>query len=127
MKELRTLIIEKAKNERLSNRQIGTEVGVAHSTISRIMKGKQVSIDTLVKVAEWLEVDASDLLPKDSNSDDLARSIAAIVNDVPELQEILQEAVDSMNRGEVHPETVREIVRYAAWRLSSGSSKRDGE
>lgn len=123
MKELRALIIEKARKEGLSYREIGEQVGMAHTTVSRILDGQQVRIDTLVKLAEWLQVDPSTLLPLSNGSDDLARTIAAIVSDVPELGEVFQNALDKMNRGEIRPEVVREIVRYAAWRMSNGNEE----
>ena len=123
MKELRALITEKIRNEGLSYRDVGEQVGVAHTTISRILEGKQVRVDTLVRLAEWLQVDPSTLLPTKNNPDDLARAITAIVSDVPELEQVFQNAIQKMNAGEIRPEVVREIVRYAAWRLSDGNSE----
>ena len=115
---LSVLLLEKAREDGLSIREISRQSGVAHTTIARAIEGQQVRVETLMRLAKWLKADPSSLLPVQSDPSDLAQAISGIVSEVPELGALLQTALDKMRRGEIRPETLREIIRYTAWRLS---------
>ena len=53
---------ERMLKDRLSSRAAGKAAGVAHTTIMRILDGKDVSVDTLEKVCAFLEIDPGDVI-----------------------------------------------------------------
>lgn len=110
------LLEEEMRRRGLSTRDVGEETGVAHTTIGRILKGRPVNVKTLERVAQFLKADPADLLP--GANDDLAKSIAALIAQEPALAEALQKAAEKVKEGGMAPEVLREIIRYAAWRIN---------
>lgn len=55
-------------------REIAKEIGVSHTTLSRIESGKQPDLDTFSKICTWLDVNPADILNiKNSSSTDGAK------------------------------------------------------
>lgn len=118
MNVLSTLLKEKVQRENISIREAARRVGVSATTISRSMEGESVDVDTLIKLCEWLDVSPSGVI--DSylpGPDGLGKSIAVILETNPALAEVFGEAVERVTRGDVSPDTLRDIAAYARYRL----------
>ena len=63
---LRVAVLAQAATHerRLTLRDVGAETGVAHSTVSRLLKGENVDLETLVALARWAGHDLA-VLPRD--------------------------------------------------------------
>ena|SRR3990167_1519676 len=48
-------------------REVAQEMGISHTTLSRIEGGKQPDLDTFSKICKWLEVNPADILNIDSS------------------------------------------------------------
>ncbi|GAA0180845.1 hypothetical protein SH2C18_34700 [Clostridium sediminicola] len=83
-------ITQKRKSKNLSQRQLSKEIGISHSTISRIEKDCAISPDnaTLKALSERLEVDYNYLL-----------ALNGSIDDEPEIR-IIQRIVKKMNASE---------------------------
>ena len=46
--------IEFKKQKRLGVRELGKEIGISSSTVSRLISGREIDIDTLIRVCDWL-------------------------------------------------------------------------
>ena len=112
---------ERMLKDKLSSRAAGKAAGVAHTTIMRILDGKDVSIDTLEKVCDWLEVDPGDIIGPGGVSE-----ITSILSQEPELEQVFTLALEKLHRGEISQDVIREIVRYASWRINLGG-RTDGD
>lgn len=99
----------------MSEREVARQAKVGNSTINRLLNGQPISLTTLQKVAEWLEVKPADLVP----GDNVSEAIASLIAKEPTLGAVLAEAVEKMDDGDISPEVLREVVRYAVWRLEN--------
>jgi transcriptional regulator with XRE-family HTH domain len=112
--KIQQLLKEKLRSG-MSKRQIGREIGVAHTTIGRVLDGQPIASSTLEKIAEWLDAPLGELAYGEPS--DASKAISVIIAQEPALGEIFSEMAERMQAGEISPETVREIIRYTAWRL----------
>lgn len=115
--QIQQLIRDKMRDG-LSEREVARQAGVGNSTINRILNGQPISLSTLQKVALWLEVKPTDLITSGEEAD-VGEAIAALIAKEPALGEVLLEAVEGVNSGAISPDVLREIVRYASWRLGN--------
>ncbi len=124
--DIATLLETEMRDRRLSMREAAEEMGVTHTTIGRILRGRPVNVTTLNRVAQFLKVDPGNLLEAHEEDEQLAKDILTIVNREPALAGVLHDAAERARRGQIPQETFREIVRYTTWRLSD-SAEATGE
>jgi len=81
--------------------------------------GQDTNLDTLEKVAEYLQVNPADLINVKSKveAEALSAQIAALCEAEPRLAKVFQEAIYRLDQDEISPEAMRDIVRYAAYRF----------
>lgn len=60
MEELSLKLKQKRGNRGI--REVATEIGIGHATLSRIESGKQPDLGTFTKICKWLEIDPSSIL-----------------------------------------------------------------
>jgi DNA-binding Xre family transcriptional regulator len=107
---------ERMLKDNLSARAASREAGVAHTTIMRILDGKDVSVDTLEKVCQYLEIDPGDIIGGGVSE------FSSIISQEPELERVFTLALEKLRAGEITQDTIREIARYASWRINLGGS-----
>ena len=122
---LAKLLGNRIRERGISVRAAGREIGVAHTTIIRIIDGKPADIDTLEAVCKWMGVKVSDVLEINTTGS-IASKIALLVERIPALGVTLTRAVAAVEAGELSGEDLREIVPYAAYKISTGSAGRLG-
>jgi transcriptional regulator with XRE-family HTH domain len=119
---LRTLLLNKIRESGISERQAGREIGIAHTTVGRLLNGDQCDYPTMKKISVWLNVTISTLLDGDSGTS-LASKIALLVEIEPALAKVLNEAMDKVLREEVKPEILQDLISYMSYRLNIGENK----
>ena len=114
-------LLEERMGERgLSLRKAGREIGVAHTTLARIINGEPYDVATAEKIADWLGVPVSTLLDTGGASegrDTLAAKIAAVLETQPRLARVFEEAMERVLNGEMSNEAFRDLAAYAAFKL----------
>jgi transcriptional regulator with XRE-family HTH domain len=124
---LATLIKERMKERGLSLRKAAEEIGVSHPTLARILDGEPYTIETAQKLANWLGVPVADFIgPATGTPNDVAQSLASILAQEPKLMAVFTEAIERVNNGRMKPETLRELLAYAAFRLGQEENAGDG-
>ena len=59
---LSTLVNEKIRKDWISVREASRQVGVSATTMSRVLEGESVDVDTLIMICSWLGVSPSHVL-----------------------------------------------------------------
>jgi len=115
---LARLLDEELKKKNLSARAASREIGVAHTTIIRILEGQPSDVETLRKIADWMGVQPSTMLDgwgaKEGKS---MLMLKALLEQDPRLMKIFEDAADDVLAGRLPAEDLQEILRYAAFRL----------
>jgi len=123
---LAALVKYKLEKDHLTIRDGARSVGVSHTTLARIINGSPVDIDTLVRVCNWLGIEPADALNSEAvgiSGSKLAASIAILVEKEPALASMFREALEDVEKGNLSPQDVQEIIQYAAYRLRQGKPK----
>jgi len=123
---LGALVQYKLQQDKLTVREGANRAGVSHTTLARIIQGSPVDIDTLVKICDWMEIQPADALNSMALKGDekLISSIAILVEREPVLAKLFKDAMADVERGNLSPEDIREIISYAAYRLGAGKKKK---
>jgi transcriptional regulator with XRE-family HTH domain len=119
MNTLQQLLKEAIDKRHLSMRAAAREIGVAHTTLIRILNGEKCDMPTLQKIAAWLGVTPSSLVDT-LNTDDTTTIIAAVLSAEPELAKVFKEAAQRVIDGKMTPGELRDLVSYAAFRFGIG-------
>jgi transcriptional regulator with XRE-family HTH domain len=125
MNALQNLVKEELDVRHISYRKAASEIGIAHTTLIRIVEGYQADVPTVQKIALWLKVSPSSLMDtlETGDGDDVVRAIATIISSEPELAAIFIEAGERFQKGTMSLDEVRELARYAAWRFHIGTEE----
>jgi len=116
---LQTLLKDAARKNDWSSRDMAEAIGVSHTTILRALRGEIVDLETIIKIADWLEVRPADLLNSfGRKGQDTAANIAVLLERVPELAKPLAQAAQAIRNGEADPGLIEDIVAYATYKLS---------
>ena len=118
---LKELLASRVNERHLSYREAAKEIGVSHTTVSRILNGESAGdIDTLVHICRWLEISPSKVLDSYNTNDvGLDAAITAIIQFTPEFKQVLEEAAARIERQELDPSFMKELVGYIRYRLST--------
>lgn len=125
---LARLIQERMAANALSMRQAGREIGIAHTTLIRILNGEPYDVATAQKIADWLGVPLSTLLDTGGTSEDkdtLAANIAAVLETEPRLARVFGDAMERVLNGEMSNETFRDLAAYAAFKIQLSEENDD--
>ena len=122
---LQVLLQETINKRGLSIRKASRQIGMAHTTINRILGGESADIDTLVAICKWLEVQPSQLLDShQEGSEGLGAKIAVVTEMYPQFKEAFANAMDRLERGEISSDVVADLIAYASYRLSMESYRK---
>ena len=115
---LQTMLQQAMTAKNLSSHAAAEQIGVSHSTILRALKGDKVDVDTIIKIANWLNVRPSELLNSMSDTS-LADEVAVLLSHSPELEEEMKEAVARVKAGQLDAAILRDVLAYARYKFST--------
>lgn len=123
---LATLLADALKQRGLSERETAKQIGVSPTTINRAIKGESVDVDTLIMICGWLGVSPSQVLDAmlPSNTS-LVSALTTIVEADPRLVTIFDEAMVRLENHEIEVDDLRDLIRYAVFRLGLYNGKTD--
>jgi transcriptional regulator with XRE-family HTH domain len=114
---LSKMLREKIKDKHLSLRDTGIEIGVSHTTVARIIEGKEIDMVTVEKIAKWMNVPIATLLNVDKPNEELWNKLQVVFSQHPELYKIFNDFIDGVMNDEVASSILTEIVAYAEFRI----------
>jgi len=118
---LSDLVAQKLQKDHLSVRRAAAGIGIAHTTLNRILQSEEIDLETYKRVCGWLGISPADALHAEGKlgtMSELAAQLAVLVEASPSLAAIFQEVLTKQQAGAISMETVNELVQYAGYRLS---------
>ena len=117
------ILLQRAMRDKgLSSHKAAEAIGTSHTTILRALKGEAVDVETIIKIANFLNVRPSELLNSMATDATLPDQLATLLSHSRELEEQLRDAMERVRAGELKPETVADIVSYAVYKLNQAGS-----
>lgn len=101
----------------ISIRKAAKQIGVAHTTIGRVLEGKQVDLDTVQSISKWLNINVSDAVNATDTDADLVTLISSVLQRNPPLRKELTEAAGKLNNGEIGLRDLEDILAFIAFRI----------
>ena len=111
------LVQERITRERLSYRQAAKEIGIAHTTLMRIIEGRQIDLPTSQKLAQWLGVSITSLLPTIQNQQGGLDLFNILLQMNPNLRETLEEYLFKMPYKPLTIEDLNDILEFIIFKL----------
>jgi len=109
----------------LSTREAAREIGVAHTTVARMLQGITVDIGTLQKTCDWLGIQLSTVLNVEDKSElGLTSKLSMILQKEPGLAGVFAEALDELENGHISADDLADIMGYAAYRINLGKQRK---
>jgi transcriptional regulator with XRE-family HTH domain len=95
----------------ISIREASRQIGVAHTTINRILAGDQPDLRTVKIVCKWLKIDAVDVLNMDNGGhNNVSTVVAAFLDRNPRLKEAMVDLIEKLKYGEIGNRDLDEIL-----------------
>ena len=123
MNKLPELLKKRMETEKLSLRDAKKLIGVSHATIARVLQGETVKIETLVKIAVFLNVPMEDLLDVKEKPSDIMQQIVMVLSIEPELTQVFTEIAQKIENDETYKIVLAEVAAFAAYRLEITNKK----
>jgi transcriptional regulator with XRE-family HTH domain len=122
---LATILKKTMQEKDLSSHTAADAIGVSHTTILRALRGDKIDVDTIVKIANYLNVRPSELLNSMSDTS-LADQIAVLLTHSPELENQFKKVVGLIQAGETDEAALRDVVSYALYKFQGVSNASTG-
>lgn len=113
-----TLVRQAIEKRGLSIRAAAREIGVAHTTLNRVIDGQDIDVGTIVKVCDWLGVPVSTALNTFSSKETLPEKLAVLIEAEPKLKEVFEQAMGDLENGSLSTNDLSDIVSYAAYKIN---------
>jgi len=113
---LKDLLSNEIREKGISKREAARQIGVAHTTVNRIIKGVPPDLATIYAVANWMNMNPSVIVDLEASAE-LPNKVAAILSKNPKLAEVFEEAFQRVEDGRMDISEVEELVSYMVFRL----------
>jgi transcriptional regulator with XRE-family HTH domain len=114
---LSTLIKEELNRRNMGVRDAAKEIGVSHSTIYALFNGRPLEVETAYLICRWLKVPLATAVQEADNVQVAAAAIEVLIRKIPDLEKVLIEAVDELNKGNLTPDDFRDVIEFAAYKI----------
>ena len=119
---IKNILESKITKNKLSIRSAAKEIGIAHTTLNRVLVGGNFDLETIQKISKWIGVKPAELLGFETNDD-----VSLLVSSIPGFKEILIKAVEKVKTGELKVSVLADISAYARFRVEeNGGIHREG-
>lgn len=117
---LQTMINDRMRARGMSVREAAREIGVAHTTLNRLLNEKaEVDLATVRLLAAWLGVSLPTALGIDDDNSDVAVAVTALIEAEPRLADTFVRAAQEVKNGTLTSDDFRDILEYAMFKINS--------
>jgi transcriptional regulator with XRE-family HTH domain len=125
---LAELLQKKIEAEGLTYREAAEEIGAAHSTLQRALRGGTMSVENLLRMCDWLQLPVEVVLDIREKPDRILDQIVTVLAISPELSDVFADIAEGVSEGTVDKSVLAEVAAFAAYRLEQsrqGSTVRE--
>lgn len=116
--KLSGLVRLKMENEHLSLRSAAEQIGVAHTTVDRVLKEEPVDLTTLEKICDWVGIPVTAVLDISDDNNEVMDQLSAAMALCPELSDVFTEIAEKVLKGELEQSILSEVASFASYRLN---------
>lgn len=110
---IKTLLQDEIRKKDLSIRAAAQQIGVAHTTVIRLLDDHPVDLETLRKVCSWLNVEVGTILNSPERSEkSIVEKFSCILEKNPNLHQLFDEYYDKMEHYQVSLLDLEEILAF---------------
>jgi len=115
--DLAALVKAKMDDEKLSLRNAGKAAGVAHTTIVRVLNGKEVDLSTVEKISRWVGIPVSKAIDLKNAEGGIHGEITTLIGLHPEFGEVLSALAKEIMVGGLSSQILIEVTGFMSYRL----------
>lgn len=108
------ILHQEIRNRGISVRKAAIEIGVAHTTIQRVIKGDTVDLKTISAIGKWLHTGTAELLNLSENKT-IKNQICYLLESNPRLEALLGQLIEK--NGMFSDEDLTDILDYASFKI----------
>jgi DNA-binding Xre family transcriptional regulator len=115
---IRTLLQDEIRKKGLSIRAAAQQIGVAHTTVIRLLDDQSVDLETLRKICSWLNVEVGTILNSpDKTEKSIVEKFSCILQKNPGLHQLFDEYYAKMEYCEISMLDLEEILAFMVFRM----------
>lgn len=124
MKKLGQLLRDEMELRGMTARQLALAMDLSQTTITRVLAGLSVDIETVLIVCKWLGISPVDAFDQDLGVNDTARRLAVLIHREPALGAVFTAALKEVEDGRMSTEDLRDIIEYATYKIEHHANRR---
>ena len=111
------LVSERMKDLGLSNRAAAKKIGIAHTTLERFQDGRDIDLETLIKICGFFEIPLSTAVNSLQEENSLAGDVAVLIESQPGLADRFKEAIANFKSNGLSAADLVEIIEFIIFKL----------
>jgi transcriptional regulator with XRE-family HTH domain len=115
---LPTIISKELMNRRISIREAARQIGIAHTTLIRILGDKAVDLTTLDQVGKWLQTPVSTLLDvRKEETSSMGQRLEFLIRQNLVLADAMEDLLNKVYGYEIDPQILEEVLAFLAFKI----------
>jgi transcriptional regulator with XRE-family HTH domain len=110
------LVRTKMERQHLSLRRAAHQIGMAHTTVDRIVKDESLDLSTIQKACDWLDIPIHTVLDVDYRDIEVLNNVVGFLAMNQELAVRIFELSTNIKSGNVSPLILGEIAAFISYR-----------
>lgn len=120
---LEEIVRKKMRDEKLSFRAAAKQIGVAHTTVARLLDGADLDLVTVTKFCDWCAISPSQVLEVSfsgtlAEEERIAKQLSLIISTNPRLRTVFSEMLELDVNKKIPEKTIEEILDFIAFKIS---------
>jgi DNA-binding Xre family transcriptional regulator len=116
---LQRILQDEIRSRGISIREASRQIGISHTTLFRVLDGKQLDLPTIELICKWLGIKANEVLRlPESQSPTTADKLAVLISRNPRLSAAMDRLVALYEDKQIEAVIVSDVLAYIAFRVS---------
>lgn len=121
------LLVEAIERRGISQREAARQIGISHTTLVMVKKGRPLEVNTAYLICQWLGVPLTTAVEEVSDADRMMSRMTTLLKTAPELEQIFAIAAQEVEKGSLSPDDFKEIMAFAAFKIQQRRDRLQNE